>query len=197
MAWRGVSPQKGCRAYHKSKDLSPVGHEEITGVLLQHRGIGLYEAHTLIRIGADAGDNPARETGIANQLLRVANDRHILADSRHALETCIRNRKAISLQPNNTMYLNNFAWMLATNPKSTPQDRQEAVKLTLRAVKLTGGKIARIVDTLAVAYAANGNFTKAIDIAEKALQLAAGNEELRKEINGRVERYKAKLPYTE
>jgi arylsulfatase A-like enzyme/Flp pilus assembly protein TadD len=106
-------------------------------------------------------------------------------------------RKAISLQPNNTMYLNNFAWMLATNPKSTPQDRQEAVKLTLRAVKLTGGKIARIVDTLAVAYAANGNFTKAIDIAEKALQLAAGNEELRKEINGRVERYKAKLPYTE
>ncbi len=104
-------------------------------------------------------------------------------------------KKAISLQPDDARYLNSLAWILATNPKSTTQEIKEAIKLASRAVKLTDGKIAQPVDTLAAAYAATGDFTKAIENAEKAIELAGDDEDLKKEINGRIKLYKANRPY--
>ena len=120
----------------------------------------------------------------------------ILQKAGKAEESYKHFRKVISLQPYNAQYMDSFAWILATNPESTKQETEEAVKLASRAVELTDGKNGQPIDTLAAAYAANGNFTKAITNAEKAMQLAGENEELKKDINGRTELYKAKQPFT-
>ena len=50
------------------------------------------------------------------------------------------------------------------------------------------------LDTLAVAYAATGDFPKAIETAEKALQLIVDNEELTQEIQEHIDLYKANKP---
>jgi hypothetical protein len=55
------------------------------------------------------------------------------------------------------------------------------------------------LDTLAVAYAAAGKFNDAIVTAEKALNIAktAGQENTAREIQNRLELYKAGKPYRE
>jgi hypothetical protein len=55
------------------------------------------------------------------------------------------------------------------------------------------------LDTLAVAYAAAGNFSKAIEITGKALELcqSSDQETLKKELESRLALYKANKPYIE
>jgi len=105
-------------------------------------------------------------------------------------------RKAVSLQPDNPKSLNSLAWVLATNPESTSQDADEAVKFAQQAVDLTDRQKAQPLDTLAAAHAAAGDFAKAIEATEKALQLT-DNDELTKEIKQRIKLYKAGQPYRE
>jgi len=50
------------------------------------------------------------------------------------------------------------------------------VTLATKACKLTGFKNAISLDTLAAAYAERGNFKKAIEYQNKAVELASGNK---------------------
>ena len=75
----------------------------------------------------------------------------------------------------------------------------KAVQLAQKACTLTRYERPDFVDTLAVAYAAVGDFEQALKIAEKALQLAqsSGNKKLAEDISKRIELYKDNQPYHE
>lgn len=95
--------------------------------------------------------------------------------------------------------LNNLAWILATIGDASANDANKAIGYARRACELTAYNDADILDTLAVAYAAAGKFNDAIMTAEKALNIAktAGQENTFREIQNRLELYKAGKSYRE
>jgi tetratricopeptide (TPR) repeat protein len=107
--------------------------------------------------------------------------------------------KAVELAPDFVNALNDFAWILATDPDPQVRNGARAVELAERACKATGWKQPVIIGTLGAAYAEAGQFDKAIQMAEKARdlarqeqleQIAAKNEEL-------LKLYKEGKPYRE
>jgi arylsulfatase A-like enzyme/Flp pilus assembly protein TadD len=104
-------------------------------------------------------------------------------------------KEALRSRPNFVDAANNLAWSLATVADGKLRDSAEAVRLGKQVCELTQYSRPRFLDTLAVAYAATGDFPKAIETAEKALPLASRSETLTHEIQERIELYKANKPY--
>jgi Flp pilus assembly protein TadD len=81
-------------------------------------------------------------------------------------------REVARLYPNDPMALNNLAWSLAANPRQELRNGKEAVQLASKVVELTGQQQAFPITTLAAAYAEDGQFTKAVEMAKKARAIA-------------------------
>jgi tetratricopeptide (TPR) repeat protein len=113
------------------------------------------------------------------------------------LRTLAERREAMRLRPNDAALLNHVAWMLATNPNASVRNGGEAVELAQRAVKVSGGQEAVLLDTLAAAYAEGGRFAEAVQTAERALALATirANAALAQKISERLRLYRAGLPF--
>jgi hypothetical protein len=86
-----------------------------------------------------------------------------------AMQAC---REAVRLYPTNPIALNNLAWSLAANPKQELRNGKEAVQLATKAVELTDYQQPVFIGTLAAAYAEDGLMAKAVELAEKARNLA-------------------------
>jgi tetratricopeptide (TPR) repeat protein len=112
------------------------------------------------------------------------------------MQNCV---KAEQLKPNDAESFNNMAWLFATIGDLSADDANKATGYARRACEMTGYNSADNLDTLAVAYAAAGKFNDAIMTAEKALTIAkaAGQEDTAREIQNRLELYKAGRPYRE
>ena len=67
--------------------------------------------------------------------------------------------------------LNNFAWHWATSWNSEERDGPAAVRFAEKAVELSNRKEAGFVDTLAAAYAENGQFDQAVSAQIEAISL--------------------------
>ena len=80
--------------------------------------------------------------------------------------TAIRNR------PRYAAAFNDLAWVLAAEP-AAPHNPAESVRLAKKACQYTGFREPRYLDTLAVAYAANGQTNDARAACQDALTLAA------------------------
>ncbi|HEX2750434.1 MAG TPA: ASPIC/UnbV domain-containing protein [Verrucomicrobiales bacterium] len=78
----------------------------------------------------------------------------------------------LTKSPDSPELLNNLAGLLATGPDKSLHNPARALALAGRAVALTSGKNPALLDTLASAQAAGGDFTGAADTAAKALTLA-------------------------
>jgi len=89
-------------------------------------------------------------------------------------------RKALDLDSNNPVVLNNLAWILATAGNPALRNGQEAVQLSTRAVELTENRLPIFIGTLAAAYAEAGQFPKAVEMANAARRLAlvTGQQEI-------------------
>jgi 4-amino-4-deoxy-L-arabinose transferase-like glycosyltransferase len=89
-------------------------------------------------------------------------------------------RKAREVDPTDPIALANLAWALTTVKPPALRNAAEAVQLAEEAVKLTGSRQPEILGTLAAAYAATGQFTKAMQMAQIAQYLAffTGQQEL-------------------
>jgi len=74
--------------------------------------------------------------------------------------------------PDSPRMLDELAWLLATYPDSRSRDGAEAVRLAEHACDLTERKIPALLDTLAAAYAEVADFSRAINVAEEALNRA-------------------------
>jgi len=108
-------------------------------------------------------------------------------------------RAAIDLEPNDAQALRRAAWDLATSPDAAIRNGGEALQFAVRAVEISGGKDARVLDTLAAAYAEKGQFTDAALTARRAEARAIEENQpaLVEEIKARIALYEAGRAFRE
>jgi tetratricopeptide (TPR) repeat protein len=128
--------------------------------------------------------------------INLARTLHRLDRIQQAIE---QYHQILKLEPNRIDALNHIARILATHKDTEPKNRDYAIECAERACRLTGYKQVYLLDTLAIAYAATGRFPEAIEVAEKATQLAetTGDGKTTMEIQKRLQLYKAGQPYRE
>ena len=103
--------------------------------------------------------------------------------------------QAISLKPEYAAAYNNLAWLLATCPDDRYRDVQQSVSHARKACQLAGWDDFGMLDTLALAHAAAGEFTEAVQWQTKSLQLAPA--EAQADLRSRLELYQNGKPYRE
>ncbi len=111
----------------------------------------------------------------------------------HYEQAIADNLEALRLQPDDARTCNNLAWLWATTPQREQRDLALAIEHARRSCELTQWQIAGHLDTLAVAYAAAGQFAEAIEQQRRAIELAS--EEEKAEYRSRLELYEAGRPY--
>ena len=100
--------------------------------------------------------------------------------------------EAIRMRPEWSRALAVLAWLRATHPDADVRDSGEAVDLATRASELTGRRDPTILETLAEAYAAAGQFEEAVRTAEEAEALyPAGSEADLNGLKANLKRYRA------
>ena len=105
-------------------------------------------------------------------------------------------RRALSVQPDAQDALVDLAWLLATQPNPRLRDPGEAVRLAERASRVPNRRDAAVLDVLAAAYAASGQFDRAVATARAAVAaLPASRSELAAAIQRRLDLYIQGRPY--
>lgn len=103
--------------------------------------------------------------------------------------------EAVRLEPKFATGYNDRAWLLATCSEAAIRDGKSAVAAAIRACELTEWKNAAYVDTLAAAYAENGEFESAVTRQEEALKLLPADSPTAAELRERLALYREKKPH--
>ncbi len=100
-------------------------------------------------------------------------------------------RAMLEDDPRHAKSLNNLAWLLAAEPGAPRAQAEEALALARRAIGLEKEPDASLLDTLALAQAACGDFAEAAETARKAAERAAeeGDGALGESIRSRIRGY--------
>lgn len=108
-------------------------------------------------------------------------------------------RQALQGKPDWPAALGSLAWVLAVSPDATVGERDEAVLLAQRAADLTEQRNSGVLDILATALAASGEFDRAVVAAERAATQAeiGGDERATAAFKQRLELFKRHTPYHE
>ena len=106
-------------------------------------------------------------------------------------------RKAHLIEPERASATLGISWVLATAPDASLRNGAEAVSLAESANNLALAEDPNALDTLAAAYAENGQFARAAASAAHALELAVsrGNAPQAAAIRDRLQLYKGGKPY--
>ncbi len=102
--------------------------------------------------------------------------------------------EAIRLDPKDAHLYNQIAWIQATHQIPRYRDGRKAVENATKACELTDWKNDSWIDTLAAAYAENGDFSEAVRWQQKAIELAS-SEKLKADYRSRLSLYQARKPY--
>ncbi len=105
-------------------------------------------------------------------------------------------REAMRLRPDWPAPLEAIARILVTRSEPEERDVSQAIELGERAAALSRYQDAKVLDTLAEAYAAAGRFDRAVETAQAALALATARrvDKLADHIRNRLEFYKRAKP---
>jgi Tfp pilus assembly protein PilF len=108
-------------------------------------------------------------------------------------------RASLTLEVNQPETLNEFAWLLATDPHAEIRNGTNAVQIALRACQLTRGQEPSFLGTLGAAYAETGDFDKAVAAGQAAhdLALAQGRKPLAETNLQLLALYRAHKPFRE
>jgi tetratricopeptide (TPR) repeat protein len=104
---------------------------------------------------------------------------------------------ALTLEPDDSGVLNNLAWLLATSPVDNLRDGKRAIELATKACEETEWKAAHIISTLAAAYAETGNFAKAREMSQKAVDIDGGTGGIDDQLNQELQSYRDEKPWRE
>jgi len=103
----------------------------------------------------------------------------ILAEEQGQIDTAVtRYRRALELNPQHSDAYNNLAFLYAEDERI--RNPEQAVRLATKAVELAPGSVA-FQDTLARAYLASGDCSRALAEGQRAMSLARGSEKERVE----------------
>jgi tetratricopeptide (TPR) repeat protein len=86
-----------------------------------------------------------------------------------------RFKRVLQAKPDSVPAQTQLAWLLATSPGASPNDHQTALTMAEQLVLGTSEQDAGALDVLAAALAANGQFERAVNTAERTLK-ALGND---------------------
>jgi tetratricopeptide (TPR) repeat protein len=108
-------------------------------------------------------------------------------------------QKARDIDPSRVTAILGAAWLLATTPDSSLRNGPEALSLAEDAKNLASADDPDTLDTLAAACAESGQFTRAIALAQQALDLAVGrgNSKMASAIRSHLMHYEAGKPFHE
>ena len=90
---------------------------------------------------------------------------------------------------------NNLAWIHATSQDPELYDTERAVRFAEEANRRSGGDDAGILDTLAVAQAAAGNFEQAVETVTRAIELSDPRAKSTAEIRKHLHLFQQSKPY--
>jgi protein O-mannosyl-transferase len=123
----------------------------------------------------------------------------VLKQQGRVKEAVAQHRQAVQIDPEFAPSLNNLAWILATNKDAEIRNPTGAVQFAEKVCQLTGFKDQNCLDTLGAAYAAAGQFDKAVETTQKAIALAqaAGDNAGVQDILQKQKLYQARQPYIE
>jgi serine/threonine-protein kinase len=91
---------------------------------------------------------------------------------------------------------NGVAWLMATCSDASLRNGRIAVEQAQKAVAATNRKDPNVLDTLAAAYAENGQFDQAVRTQKEAMVLITSETAL-KDYRSRLDLYEANEPYRE
>jgi len=153
------------------------------GIALQAQGRSERAVEEFERALAIDADSLDAQLGISRSLVRLGLEAQALSHLRSAAASA----------PTSPRPLNNASWLLATSQRIDARTAKRSLRMAKQAKVLSGGEDAHILDTLAAAHAANGEFAEAIAIAESARSKAgsAGDETLAQQIADRLQLYRA------
>ena len=97
---------------------------------------------------------------------------------------------AIRLNPRDGGSILRLSRILATCPDDNVRNGARAVTLAERLAKATGGKDPRVLETLAAAYAEQGELRRAIAVVQRALRIVTDNDSgLRTSLQSQLQQY--------
>jgi tetratricopeptide (TPR) repeat protein len=105
--------------------------------------------------------------------------------------------EALKHQPKNSGILNNLAWVLATSPMDNVRNGKRAVELGKLACEITEYKKPHIISTLAAGYAETGDWAKAVETSQKAVDTCEDDDENKPQLLKELQSYKDKKPWRE
>jgi arylsulfatase A-like enzyme/Flp pilus assembly protein TadD len=150
-----------------------------------HLAEAVREFREALRIEADYGE-AHNNLGVA---LRLMGERD---------QALAHFRAALSRRPDWAGPMSEVAWILATHTDARVRAPAEAVRLAERAAELTSRRDPVVLDALAAAYAAAGDWDRATTTAETAVALAsARSPALAEDITKRLALYRLRRPYRE
>jgi tetratricopeptide (TPR) repeat protein len=98
----------------------------------------------------------------------------VLFESKQYKATAEVLRDAVQKRPSDLRPIYKLAWLLATAMDDSVRDPSEARRLASYAIEHGASKEPLLYDVIAAAHAADGEFAKAIELSEKALEVFSG-----------------------
>lgn len=119
-----------------------------------------------------------------------------LEERKDIAEAIIQYREALRLAPTHWEAANNLAWLLATQTDPRCFDPREAVRVAEACCRQSDAPHAPLLDTLAVAYAADGRYDKAAEAARRALRLAESTKQtqMANDVRAKLRLYLSRCP---
>jgi tetratricopeptide (TPR) repeat protein len=104
--------------------------------------------------------------------------------------------KTLEAEPDNLNAAYDLAWVSATFPEDAIRNGSKAVRLAEHALQISGEKDPRMYRLLAAAYAENDQFDKAVDTAQRGLDLAAkqGDYAAANALESNIDLYRRNIP---
>jgi serine/threonine-protein kinase len=136
--------------------------------------------------------NP-QQPAVEYRIATVLNQKHDRIGARKHWHEVLR------IAPETLDALNDLAWSYATDAQASPEERAESKQLALQAGEITRFSEPGILDTVAAACAAAGDFKSAVKYGKQAqdLAIAKGDKQLASDLERRNNLYANKRAYTE